>query len=73
LHAEPEAPVELHLSPHALQLVVVFSVVHVPLHIVSRHVQAPLLQSGFGCVHVAWFTHMPVPPHVSGVLPLQLT
>jgi hypothetical protein len=73
LQLAADAFVRVHLSPHALQLLVVFSSVHVvPPHSVSRHVHAPLLQSGLGCVHVVWLTQLPAPPHVCVVLPLQL-
>jgi hypothetical protein len=37
------------LSPHAPQLLVVLSEVHVDPHSASWHVQAPFEQSGFGC------------------------
>jgi hypothetical protein len=45
----------LHASPHALQLLVVFSVVHVEPHSVSAHLQTPLAQSGLGWAHGAQF------------------
>lgn len=56
--------VRVHLSPHALQLFVVFSVVHVPLHSVSRQVHEPLLQSGLGCEQGEQFAP-PVPQDVA--------
>jgi hypothetical protein len=62
----------LHALPQPPQLAVVASVVHVPLHKVSRHVQEPPEQSGVGCAQVAWFCHVPVALQVCGVLPLQL-
>jgi hypothetical protein len=64
LHVADCALVRLHLSPHALQLLVVFSVVQVPLHSVSRQVHAPLLQSGLGCEHGAQAAP-PVPQDVA--------
>ncbi len=65
--------VALHALPQAPQLLVVLSSVQVvPPHSVSRQVHEPLEQSGAGCVHVAWFTQLPVAPHVCGVLPMQL-
>jgi hypothetical protein len=63
LHVALDAFVRLHVSPQALQLVVVLRVVHVPLQRVSLHEHAPLLQSGFGCAHGAQFTP-PVPQDV---------
>jgi hypothetical protein len=69
--------VRLHLSPHALQLFVVLSEVHVEPHSVSAHVQAPFEQSGFGCAQGVQFAP-PVPQDVadcpeygSHTLPLQ--
>ena len=72
LQLADEAWMRLHLSPHALQLLVVLRPVQVPLHSVSRQVHAPFEQSGVGCAQVAWFCHVPVLLHVRGVLPLQL-
>jgi hypothetical protein len=73
LQVADDAPVRVHTSPHALQLLVVSSVVHVvPPHNVSRHVHAPPAQSGVGCAHGVRSTQAPVAPQVSGVLPAQL-
>jgi hypothetical protein len=73
LQLAAEALVVLHLTPHALQLLVVFKFVHVvPPHSVSRHVHAPFLQSGLGCEQVVPLTQLPVDPQVCVVLPLQL-
>jgi len=55
LHVADAALVRLHLSPQALQLLVVFSCVQVPLHTVSRQLHTPLLQSGLGCEQGAQF------------------
>jgi hypothetical protein len=68
-----EAPARLHASPQALQLVVVLSSVHVPLHSVSWHEHAPFKQLGVGWAQVAWFVHVPVELHVCGVFPLHST
>jgi hypothetical protein len=77
LHVADDAFVRLHVSPQALQLVVVLRVVHVPLQRVSLHEHTPLLQSGFGCAHGAQFAPA-VPqdvgdwdPYASHTLPLQ--
>lgn len=70
-----EAPVVLQTSPHPVQLVVVLSDVHTPLHMVFglRQVHAPFEQSGFGCEQVVWLVQVPVLLQVCVVLPLQLT
>ena len=78
VHAVPLQPtavafVPLQALPQAAQFWIVFSVVHVvPPQRVSRQVHEPFLQSGLGCVQVAWFVHVPEALHVCGVLPLQL-
>jgi len=64
LHVADDAFVRLHASPHALQLLVVFSVVHVPPHRLSLHVHTPLLQSGLGCAHGEQFAPI-VPQEVA--------
>jgi hypothetical protein len=53
LQLAAEAFVVVHLSPQALQLLVVVSAVQVPLHTVSgaSHVHEPLTQVGAGCAH----------------------
>jgi hypothetical protein len=71
LQLAADALVVVHLSPQALQLLVVSSSVHVPLHSVSVHEHEPLTQKGVGCAQVAWFVQVPVALHVCGVLPLQ--
>jgi hypothetical protein len=63
--------VALQTFPQAAQLLVVFSVVHVLPHWVSRHLQAPFWQSGLGCAHVAWFVHVPAALQVCGVVPVH--
>jgi len=73
LHESADAFVSVHESPHAVQLLVVLSVVQVvPPQSVSLHVHAPLTQNGLGCAHGEPLTQEPVGPHVCGVLPLQL-
>jgi hypothetical protein len=57
-----DALTRLHLSPQAPQLLVVLSAVHVEPHMVSGHVQAPLVQSGVGWLHGAQAA--PAFPHV---------
>jgi hypothetical protein len=65
LQVADDAFVRLHASPQALQLLVVFRVVHVvPPHRVSLQVHAPLVQSGCGCAHGAQFAP-PVPQDVA--------
>jgi hypothetical protein len=66
-----DALVVVQLSPHAVQLLVVLSVVHVEPHVVCWQVHAPLWQSGVGCAHGVWFSQLPEVPQVCGVLPLQ--
>lgn len=65
------APLAVQALPQALQLLVVFSVVHtvVPLslHVVSRQVHEPLEQSGVGCEQV-WTCQVPVLLHVSAAV-----
>jgi len=64
LQVADEAFVRLHLSPQALQLLVVFSSVHVtggPEHEVSWQLHAPLWQSGVGCEQVPQVA--PAVPH----------
>jgi hypothetical protein len=64
LQVAADALVGVHLSPQALQLVVVFSSVHVaggPAHEDSWQLQAPLWQSGVGCEQGAQFA--PAVPH----------
>jgi hypothetical protein len=56
----------LQTSPQALQLLVVFSVVHVPPHVVSVHTHDPLEQVGLGWAHGAPLTHAPPAPQVWG-------
>jgi hypothetical protein len=54
LQVADDAFVRVHLSPHPLQLFVVFSRVQVaggPEHEVSWQLHAPLWQSGVGCEH----------------------
>ena len=63
LHVAAEALVRLHLSPHALQLLVVSSSVQMaggPAQLGSWHEQTPLWQSGVGCAHG---------PHVAPAVP----
>jgi hypothetical protein len=70
-----EAFVGLHLSPHALQSLVVLSVVHTgpvgSLHVVAVQVHTPPWHVGVGCAHVVWFAQLPVGSHVCVVFPLQ--
>ena len=66
LHDAAEAWVRVHLSPQALQLVVVLSVVQVPLQSTAGawQLHAPLVQSGLGCEHGAHAA--PAVPHEVG-------
>jgi len=71
------ALVRLHVSPHALQLLVVFSEVHVEPHVVSWHEQTPLEQSGVGWAQGPQFAPFvpqdvpDCPAYGSHTLPLQ--
>ena len=61
LQVAAEALVSVQASPQALQLLVVFSCVHVPPHVASVHVQAPWTQLGVGCAHAPQLA--PAVPH----------
>lgn len=63
----------LHVSPQALQFVVVLSWVHVPLQLVYEHTHTPLEQVGVGCAQAVPFCQVPEVLQVCGVLPLQLS
>jgi hypothetical protein len=76
-HVEPlqlaaDAFLSVHTSPQALQLLVVFSKVHVLLpQVVSVQVHEPLTHIGVGCAQVVWFCQAPLGLQFCVVLPLQ--
>jgi hypothetical protein len=61
--------VVLHTSPHALQLLVVVSVVQVVPHVVAVHVHTPFEQVGVGCAQLLPVTQLPAAPHDCGTPP----
>ena len=67
-----DAFVGVQTSPHALQLLVVLSVVHVPPQVVSWQVHAPSEQSGVGCAQAAPSCQLPLALQLCGVLARQV-
>jgi hypothetical protein len=64
----------MHLSPHALQLLMSAKLVQVvPPQTVPVQTHVPPLHWGVGCAHVVWFTQLPVAPQLCVVFPEQLT
>jgi hypothetical protein len=66
VHDALVAFVGVHTSPQALQLLVVFKVVHVLPQVVSVQVHEPPLQVGVGCAQGLPFTSVPPAPQVHG-------